>query len=548
MLVSFSILPQQLDFVDGACYQNNNFFVGWKGFLFQYGAQAGAGSIAGIADLLERQTLADLCNLLHGIFVLFVYDKRESIWYVMVDNSGLYHAFHDDTTAGTSFLEMIALRAQSGPSRLAPAAVADFLAHGGIHWSRTFAEEISKIRYDEIIELRAPTASNGGAKKIVQKHLSSRGSVDEQKFLDHYAHLAAALERERVSVDLTGGFDSRLTACLMNAYGLDFETAAVGQPAHPDVTIAAQAASLLGKAFYVTYHDAAGIEHELWDLFCEVDGLGDVLDYHRSRQLSADRRRRGVTVVVSGAGGELYKDFWWLQDLPFYNSKTVRFGRLYDLRISPISLPESYLAGDVASAYMDLRERTIDSFKRLRAPTNSESYDNVYFFYKMSEFSGRFATSNINNHLGVVSPFLDYDNFLFGTSLSRSRRFANRFHREILTERCPYLADLITTEGVTANIGKGSMLSDFMGYTVNKWQRLLKKVGERAFRRRWMRLPSPNSPDMVTRVRHTRAFQSAVRDLKDAGIINSDFPIHAIRDVDVGRILTLSMLVTHLGR
>ena len=443
---------------------------------------------------------------------------------------------------------MLALRAQSGSSRLAPAAVADFLAHGGIYWSRTFVEEISKIRYDEIIELRPPDASDGAPKRIVRKHLPPRGSIDEQGFVDHYAHLAVALGRERVSVDLTGGFDSRLTACLLNAYGADFETAAVGRPSIPDVTIAAQAAKLLGKAFYVTYHDAAGIEHELPELFREVDGLADVLDYHRSRQLSAERRRRGITVVVTGAGGELFKDFWWLQDLPFYNSKRVKFRRLYDLRIRPISLPANYLAGDVAAAYTDLRERTIDSFGHLRAATNSESYDNVYFFYKMSEFSGRFATSNINNHIGVLSPFLDYDSFLFGASLPRSRRFANLFHRQMLSERCPHLADLITTEGVTASIGKWSMFSDLLGYTVNRSQRLLKKVGERAFRRRWLRLPDPNSPDMVTRVRQTRAFQSAVRDLKDAGVINADLPVHAIRDVDVGRILTLGMLVAHLGR
>jgi hypothetical protein len=103
------------------------------------------------------------------------------------------------------------------------------------------------------------------------------------------------------------------------------------------------------------------------------------------------------------------------------NSRTVNFRRLYDLRIRPIGLPANYLTGEVAAAYADLRKRTIESFGRLRAAINSESYDNVYFFYKMSEFSGRFATSNINNHVGVVSPFLDYDNFLFSTKLPRSR-------------------------------------------------------------------------------------------------------------------------------
>jgi hypothetical protein len=78
MLVSFSDLPQQVDFVDGTCYENDNFYIGWKGVLFQYGARAGTESVARIADLLEHQTLADLCRLLHGIFVLFIFDKRST--------------------------------------------------------------------------------------------------------------------------------------------------------------------------------------------------------------------------------------------------------------------------------------------------------------------------------------------------------------------------------------------------------------------------------------------------------------------------------------
>jgi asparagine synthetase B (glutamine-hydrolysing) len=307
MLVSFSDLPQQVDFVDGTCYENDNFHIGWKGVLFQYGARAGTESVARIADLLEHQTLADLCRLLHGIFVLFIFDKRSTTWHVMVDNSGLYHAFHDDAAVGTSFLKMLELRARSGRNHLAPAAVADFLAYGGIYWSRTLVEEISKIRYDEIIELGRQDALNGMPKRIVQKRLPPRGSIGEDAFVAHYANLALALERERVSVDLTGGFDSRLTACLMNAHGIEFETAAVGRPSIPDVAIAGEAAARLGKAFYVTHHDASAIEHELHELFREVDGLADVLDYHRSRQLSAERRRRGLPLWSPAPAGNSTK-------------------------------------------------------------------------------------------------------------------------------------------------------------------------------------------------------------------------------------------------
>ena len=547
MLVSFDRPPERSSFREFAVHDDEKFFICWRGLIFRDGARAGSETIGHLAQDLVRQDLRELCHSLRGVFVLFVFDRRIKLWQVAVDNAGLYHAFHDGFVASTSFLELLAEPRHACASPSLPAFV-EFLAHDGVFWGRTPVEGITRVAANEIVELRPPTL--GGARSAIlrQKLLPAAGAVDEAGFVAHYAHLAAALTGRRVSLDLTGGLDSRLTACLLSEQALDFETAIVGRPELDEVVIAGRAAQALDRPLHITVHDPSALEDELPEMFRQCDGLSDVLAYHRSWQLSCDRLRRGVEVVVSSVGGELYKDFWWLQDWPWYRSVWSNFARLYDLRIHPVSLPGTYLSAAATVAYRDLRRRTLEGFERLCAQYNTESYDNVYFFYKMPQAAGCFATATVDQGLEVTAPFLDYDNFLFGAGLPRSRRFLNRFHREMLSSRCPKLACLITTTGVSARKGAGPLFTDLAGYTSNLSRRLVRKVGERVLRRRWMAAADPASPDIAARTRRSARFRQAVQDLKQADVLHPELADDDIRDGDIGRILTLGMLVSHLSR
>ena len=540
--------PPDGSLIEGcSTYATPRFFLAWKGVIFAYGQRAGLETVRTFAQRIATGSIKTEWSALHGVFWLVIHDRHSGTRWHGVDNAGLYHAYYTTDTVSTRFLTLLSDKACSA-SQLAPHAIVDFLTHGGVHWRNTFVNDIKTIGFDEIIET-VPTSANMGVRThVVKKVLSANHKVSLSSFIDYFNELALALQDKKISVDLTGGIDSRLIVCLLNTNGVNFEVAVAGRAGIPDVLIAKKAAAAIGKEIQICYHDASAIVEELPQLFRECDGLGDVLAYHRSHQMSGERRRRGIEVVIGGAGGELYKDFWWLQDWPFYNSRRVNFARLYDLRICPRGLPAGLLAGDAAAAYAELRGQTIKKLATLRGSTNTESYDNIYFFYKIASVSGQVITNNVNNYFGVVVPFLEYDNVLFGTSLPRSLRFLNRFHRMMLTERCPELADVLTTEGVTARIRKGTSLSDPLGFVMNRSRRLIGKIAERILRRRWMGLPDPNDPEMVPRVRQSTAFRAAVEDLKDAGILNPDFPIEKIENIHVGRILTLGMLLRHVGR
>ena len=73
-----------------------------------------------------------------------------------------------------------------------------------------------------------------------------------------FQELASSLAGLNVSVDLTGGSDTRLVAALL-ARSLPFECAVSGTADSSDVEIAGEVARALGRPLHVTIHDASDV-------------------------------------------------------------------------------------------------------------------------------------------------------------------------------------------------------------------------------------------------------------------------------------------------
>ena len=63
-----------------------------------------------------------------------------------------------------------------------------------------------------------------------------------------------AAKNRKVSVDLTGGQDSRLNVALLNHHTESYETALSGFPEHPDLTIGMRIAKVLNKVYWPTIY------------------------------------------------------------------------------------------------------------------------------------------------------------------------------------------------------------------------------------------------------------------------------------------------------
>ena len=178
--------------------------------------------------------------------------------------------------------------------------------------------------------------------------------------LDAYAaDLERSLAGKALSIDLTGGFDSRLVACLLRARGLGQEAAMTGEPASIDAALATNVANILDLPMHVQRQNIDHLDDELTMLSADTDGLVDVAKMHRDWQAAHARLERGITVLAHGGGGELLKDFYFHHEFPFYGRRPVSLERLYDLRIVPMPLADAHLTPAARCWVQDCRARTI---------------------------------------------------------------------------------------------------------------------------------------------------------------------------------------------
>jgi hypothetical protein len=519
--------------------------VGWTGHLFLDGHAGGADSVAALAALLERHGLDELAPRIHGVFGLFVHDAKRGVWQAMADNGGMFKLFHDDTRVATSFLELSrARRASAG--ELSKASLVAYLAHGALLGEPTFLETVRKLRGDEIAEI-GPAPDD--RVRIRRKQLDWSAAGDVPVVLAHFAELTRSLAGRRVSVDGTGGFDSRLLLCLLDHFGAEFEIATSGQPGTPDTEIPREIAGILEHPFHLSGHDVSRLEDDLPAVFEAGDGLTDLRRFHRDLQLAQDRLRRGVDLIVLGGGGEHFRDHYVIQDFPRYGSPKVDFARWYDLRMMPVRLPPASLSRSAAIELAELRPRTIARFEEHRAATNSESYSRAYYFLRAPEHFGQYYANYINMGLDVAAPLLDIEVIRTAFALPPWQQFFHRWHRQVITQHRPDVAALPTADGFSASAQGTRMLRDLASYGTLQVRRVARKASQRLLGKGRFYTAGAfmaDAPGFIAALRATSHFPTAVERLKEVDVLASDLALDQIRDIHVGRILTAGMYVGQL--
>jgi asparagine synthetase B (glutamine-hydrolysing) len=516
--------------------ETREFSFRWQGFAYLEGVLAGIPSI----QRLAQEMLLDIpgaASRLKGIYFMYVHDKRSGTHYAFVDSSGLFHAFYSTRHVSTSFL---ALASSEGlrSNDLDAEALVEFFHFGYIGFGRTFFSSIRKIEATHILVCAAGDKMHVIPKPVPGIHVAPAHCLEE-----FMALLAASVGGETVSMDLTGGIDSRLMAVLLSYFGVPFEVAASGVSGTTDLVIAEQVAEVLDRHFHITYHHIDDFESTVPEIFGLGDGLFDVVRYHRAFQLQHDRISRGVSLVMSGTGGELFKDFWWLQDFPFYCRRKPDLQRLYSFRIAPVELKHSYLSSRYRGLSHTYRQRLLEKLSALVVPGNTQTYDQIYYSFKMRDYAGRFLT-NTSHLVPCYAPYLERGAVAYGYHLPRSSRFFNNFHRRTMTRLCPEAANIETTEGgVSASSSTLKIAADLSKYVANRFGRLTRKVGQKVLRRSYLRDQSPDHPDLYSHVRGIIAERKSLQHLKETQIIDNKTELKEIEDRYLGNILTLSMLL-----
>ena len=523
-------------------WENEDFHVYWEGLVFINGILSGKESIERFMRELKTKSIKDACSLLKGIYFISVKDKTSGDICAFVDNSGLYQAFYTKKSISTSFLELVK-NENCQVHHLDQEAIVEFLYFGTLFFNKTFFKSISRIPRDKILHLRR----QGGKINMLQKNIPAINEPFEnasKSIQDIFGGIAHSLSNLNISIDLTGGTDTRLIALILDYYGLKFETAVSGgAETYPDVFISEKVAKAISHPWYSTIHTINALEKEIPELFNATEGLYNILSIHRLLQLQKDRLTRGIDTIISGVGGEFFKDFWWLQDFPLYSSRSANIKRFVDMRIMSFKPMQFIFSDKVVEASQTLRKNIIQKLLPYRLETNTKTYDNIGFNFTMREVAGR-ELANYSSYLKTYAPLLDLDIVRIGFNLPRNQRIFNAYLRKELTILNPLIAKIPTTEGgISVSSEPLMIIQDLPKYAIEKIDRILIKLNLKK-RKRFNEL---NCPNFYHHVRKMEIMRKSLSILKDVEIINHKIELENFEDRLLGMILSLGMLVNYLN-
>jgi asparagine synthetase B (glutamine-hydrolysing) len=509
----------------------------WRGFVYKGGSRAGAESIRELLETREEDIPRAAAEL-KGIYFTAVRCRDSGNAYAFVDPAGLCHAYYSNRYICTSFLELAKLERYTAED-VDPDALVEFFHFGCVYEDRTFFSAVRKINADEIIR-RSPS----GCTVSIPKPVADIAALPRRSFDAVLREFATAAGADRVSMDITGGADSRLLACALAYFGLPFEMATSGRPGIPDLKIGAEVAKALNRPFYPTHHSGARAD---WDeLFALSDAMFDVTKNCRQLQLQHDRRKRGITLSVSGAAGEAFRETWWMHDFPFYARRKAQLARLYALRIAPRPLQHSLLAGRYKESSERQRENLLRRVSRYVVPGNTRTYDRIYYYLQLRTWCGTFVTSSMKL-LRVAVPYADTELIRIGYNLPRTQRMLSRFHRKMISRYSVDAAGLPTTESGASLASGGLALSlDLSRYLADRSKRLAKKIGQQLFGRTFFQ-DSSDDPRMLDELLLTMTKRRSTQVLADYGVLKQSVHPSSLPKRYLGNVFVLGQFFEALG-
>lgn len=446
----------------------------------------------------------------------------------------------EDGTVYNSFLECLDER-KCTLNDLNNSAVAEFLIYGQLHGKATFLKNVTKRFTHQPYRLdinEGLIKSSIEHSNPLQKRTPNLLKEDQKRFLSFFEDRTDQFKDKKISIDLTGGIDSRLIASVLYALDVKFDAMfSMISGDDDELKIVQELSKKLGVDLHVIREENLIDEKESEALYQLSDGIWNPFKIRSLSKAQSWRKSQNYDMVITGVGGELYKDFFWQQDFPFYSSKKHRIERLNKLRMYPSMISEEWIDERFRAEYTKFQINFIDELKRYKKELNTQTYDQIYYHIRIKELSSAYSNMS-SNYLPVYSPLLAPELLEIGYNLKRRHRFFNYFHRSVITHCSPEISNIPTTEGGVSVSAKGSFIfRDLFKYGANKSNALYSKlIGKRttSTHNKYKNLDA--------------AIEDSINNLKQAEILSEAAPESALSYPDeiVGRLLSLGKLINQL--
>ena len=503
----------------------------YRGVFFMRGRKAGRDSILAFAQEFETSGVPPYAKAFGAFSCAIARPTGETIFFT--DNSNLNCFYVASDAIGDSFLELIRYEHSSA---FDDDALCEFLGLGDVFFGKTLVGGISLSASDSTY------VCSGG---VLRREHKGVGDIDAptaiDSVVDFFGDVADALSDERVTLSLTGGYDSRLVfACLRDRLPLSVFISCSDERA-PDVYWARRAAHAGGATLEIVNVAKPQVsEAYIRHLFDSADGLVPFADdsYMRISAFMQDRRDVGYTCYLTGDGGPRHKDWYWLQDFPFYRMRHTNLGRFYDQRIQVVRTLVP--VGDrLHDPYRKMRPRMIQSMRQHVKSINTESYDSIGFHILGEMVKPKFTT--YSKLVPLYAPLWELELVRYSFHLPRRERFFYNSMRKVTTAQSKAVARTPTVYGTTASSEARYLARDVLFQGIDYSRRAMRLLGRTVLHRNlfvglastWSAEADVRNMDLSRRAVAYCVRQGLIR----GGTVTSDVPYAVL-----GRMIQLYLL------
>ena len=539
----------------------------WAVGTLIYKDRIGKSALESLLSDLQDSALEDLVHHCDGPFFLAVGDRSGRSLRLVTDHAGIMniYVYRSETLCALSSSSM-ALSTHY-PVTPDPDGVAQFLRTANVYGSGTIYREITLLEPASIYTLTAsPWPVLRREKQYWKSPVETRTDLSFEKAKDLLVQTllsyADIFSRQNLVCDFTAGFDSRLIVAAFSRHRAltELPTFVFGPEESKEVRLVVEYCRSLGIR---NHHLTLGGEWE--DMIHDyveralyvTDGEENVVVY-APILLAQESKALGHGCSINGLGGELYRDFWWIQEM-YASRRPANLERLIAMRILQYEYDYTIFSGTwrtrLAGVKDTLKRTFLDTLSDmdLNDSLNTLQIDNLYLRQKMRRWAGRTISSS-NQIVGTLAPLSLKRCVETALSIPPGCKRNGRLVKGMIEQLCPPLSTLRMLNGAPCQNLTIKNAHMFLPLIIDLGKRGVRKAVQKALNRTILldRSIGYQQSRFVSSLLSRASFQNdycydslLTRDLYDRGAYER-FYSHASREGflysnQLGNILTLEM-------
>lgn len=367
-------------------------------------------------DLRDKdlESLVDQCD---GPFCMVIKYPDENALRIITDHAGIMNIYK--YRSGSAFALSSSSMALSRTYPVTPnkKAIAQFLRGASIYGNQTIYNEIELLDPATIYHYKIdPDGVKESKKKYWQSPVEVHEDISFEEARDtlihHLIRNVEILSKEDLICDFTAGFDSRLIISTLSMFRplKDIQTFVFGPQCSREVELVKGYCRSLGFGFnHLALPEDWGerINEYVRKSLYITDGEENIFTYAPilwAQEYKSDNHRYSV----NGLGGEIYRDFWWIQEV-LSSKRPANLDRLINTRVLQYEYDYSVFSDEFRPRMAHIKDSLKEVFLKsisdmsLRDSYNTLQIDNLYFRQKVRRWAGRTISSS-NQIINALTP------------------------------------------------------------------------------------------------------------------------------------------------